>query len=167
MLVNAAKIHRLNHWLYKHNIPILPKIGQWYLFTFRGCRIPPKTKIGAGTVFTAKGMGVILNGDEIIGQNCRIGHHVKMLRKNPYKDCAKIGNNVFISSGAVIMGNVIIEDNVIISANAVVTKSVPEGSVVGGIPAKIIGQVKDLDYNIFNNPKDKEGTAPFLTYGKI
>ena len=104
-----------------------------------------------------------MNGDEIIGENCQIGHHVKMLRKNPYKECAHIGNNVYISSGAVIMGNVIIEDNVIIGANAVVTKSIPAGSIVGGIPAKIIGKTKYLDYNLFNNEKNKEGFAPFLS----
>ena len=104
-----------------------------------------------------------MNGDEIIGENCQIGHHVKMLRKNPYKNCAHIGNNVYISSGAVIMGNVIIEDNVIIGANAVVTKSIPAGCIVGGIPAKIIGSTKDLGYNLFDNEKDKEGYAPYLS----
>ena len=133
------------------------------MFMFHGSRVPAKTKIGKGTRFTARGMGVIMNGDEIIGENCQIGHHVKMLRKNPYKECAHIGNNVYISSGAVIMGNVIIEDNVIIGANAVVTKSIPAGSIVGGIPAKIIGKTKYLDYNLFNNEKNKEGFAPFLS----
>jgi serine O-acetyltransferase len=47
-----------------------------------------------------------------------------------------------------------------------VNKSVPSDAIVSGNPAKIIGWVKDLDYNIFENPKDKEGIAPYLKYEK-
>lgn len=132
------------------------------MFWGHGSRIPAKVKIGKGTKFTARGMGVIMNGDEIIGENCQIGHHVKMLRKNPYKNCAHIGNRVWIGSGAVIMGNVIIEDNVIIGANAVVTKSIHSGCIVGGIPAKVIGHTSDIDYDLFKNEKDRDGFAQFM-----
>jgi|SRR5690554_639067 len=166
MLPNAIKIHRISNYFYRHKIPVLPSIFQLYIFIIHSSRIPPKTKIGKGTKFTAKGMGVILNGDEVIGANCKIGHQVKMLRKNPYKECAKIGDRVYISSGVVIMGNVIIENDVIISANAVVTKSIPQGAIVAGVPAKIIGWTKNLEYNIFENPKHKEGFEPFLKYDK-
>ena len=50
----------------------------------------------------------------------------------------KIGNHVFIGIGACIMPGVTIGDNVVIGAKAVVTKDVPEGCMVAGIPAKII-----------------------------
>ncbi|MGD9971306.1 MAG: DapH/DapD/GlmU-related protein [Sulfuricurvum sp.] len=49
-----------------------------------------------------------------------------------------IGNNVWIGAGARILGPVTIGNNVIIAANAVVTKDVPDNTVVGGVPAKII-----------------------------
>ncbi len=49
-----------------------------------------------------------------------------------------IGNQCFIGAGAKIIGNVIIGDNVVIGANAVVTKDIPSGSIVGGVPARII-----------------------------
>lgn len=159
-------LYRIANWCYRHKIIVIPTLCRLAMFMFHGSRVPAKTKIGKGTKFTARGMGVIMNGDEIIGENCQIGHHVKMLRKNPYKNCAHIGNHVYISSGAVIMGNVIIEDNVIIGANAVVTKSIPAGSIVGGIPAKIIGNVKDMNYNLFDNEKDRDGYAPFLKDNK-
>ena len=161
-MVNLMTLYRIANWCYKHHIPIIPILCRLSMFMFHGSRIPAKTTIGKGTKFTARGMGIIMNGDEVIGKNCQIGHQVKMLRRNPYKECAHIGNNVFIASGAVIMGNVIIEDNCIIGANAVVTKSIPAGSIVGGIPAKIIGRIEDLDYNIFNNEKSKPGFAEFM-----
>lgn len=53
-----------------------------------------------------------------------------------------IGNNVWIGEKASIMPNVTIGDGAIIAANAVVTKDVPAYSVVAGVPAKIVKQIK-------------------------
>ena len=55
----------------------------------------------------------------------------------------EIHDNVFIGAGAVIMYGVTIGENCIIAAGAVVTKNVPSGSVVAGIPAKVIGNFED------------------------
>lgn len=50
----------------------------------------------------------------------------------------KIGNYVYIGTRAILLPGVTIGDNCIIAAGAVVTKNVPSGSVVAGVPAKII-----------------------------
>lgn len=50
----------------------------------------------------------------------------------------KIGNRVWIGMNVVILKGVTIGEGAIIAAGAVVTKDVPENSLVGGIPAKII-----------------------------
>lgn len=155
-------LYRIANWCYRHHIPLLIPFIRLMMFWGHSSRVPAKVQIGKGTKFTARGMGVIMNGDEIIGENCQIGHHVKMLRKNPYKNCAHIGNRVWIGSGAVIMGNVIIEDDVIIGANAVVTKSIPAGCIVGGIPAKVIGHTSDIDYDLFANEKNRDGFAVYM-----
>lgn len=55
-----------------------------------------------------------------------------------------IGNYVFIGVNSIIMPGVIIEDEVIVAAGSVVTKSVPKGSIVAGVPAKIIGNYNDI-----------------------
>ena len=52
--------------------------------------------------------------------------------------CIEIGNNVFIGTGVKILYDVKIGNNVIVAAGAVVTKDIPDNSVVGGIPAKVI-----------------------------
>nr|WP_298927238.1 acyltransferase [uncultured Allomuricauda sp.] len=54
-----------------------------------------------------------------------------------------IGNNVFIGINSIVMPGVVIEDNVIVAAGSVVTKSVPNGLIVGGNPVKIIGKFED------------------------
>lgn len=52
--------------------------------------------------------------------------------------CIEIGDNVFIGANATILYDVRIGSNVVIAAGAVVTRDVPDNSVVGGVPAKVI-----------------------------
>lgn len=55
----------------------------------------------------------------------------------------QIGDNVFIGGRSVILGDVKIGSNVIIGAGSVVTKDVPDGVIVAGVPAKVIGSFDD------------------------
>lgn len=49
----------------------------------------------------------------------------------------------WIGIGAVILPGVTVGRNAVVAANAVVTENVPEGTVVGGVPARIIKQARD------------------------
>jgi acetyltransferase-like isoleucine patch superfamily enzyme len=55
-----------------------------------------------------------------------------------------IGKGCWICAGAIISGNVTIGDNVLVAANAVVTKDLPDYSVAAGVPAKVIGDTRNL-----------------------
>lgn len=55
-----------------------------------------------------------------------------------------IGNDVFIGARSTILPGVKIGDRCVVAAGSVVTKSVPSGSIIGGNPAKIIG-----DFDLF------------------
>jgi len=50
----------------------------------------------------------------------------------------KIGDNVWIGMGAVILKGVTIGDNSVVAAGAIVTKSVPANSIVAGNPAEVV-----------------------------
>jgi acetyltransferase-like isoleucine patch superfamily enzyme len=56
----------------------------------------------------------------------------------------EIGNDVFIGYHAVILPDVRIGNRCMIAAGAVVTRDVPDNSVVGGVPARVIGTVDEV-----------------------
>jgi acetyltransferase-like isoleucine patch superfamily enzyme len=57
--------------------------------------------------------------------------------------CIEIMENVFIGANSMILSGVRIGPNVIVAAGSVVTKDIPKGSVVGGVPAKFLGSFDD------------------------
>lgn len=58
-----------------------------------------------------------------------------------------IGDHVWIGANAVVLQGVTIGRGAVVAAGAVVTKNVPDFAIVGGVPAKVIGErTRDLDY---------------------
>ncbi len=111
-----------------------------------GIEINLGAKLGK-RVFIDHGSGTVIGQTSIIGNDVLIYHGVTLGatksisgRRHP-----KIGNNVTIGAGAKVLGAINIGDNVIIGANAVVTKDVPNNTVVGGIPAKVIRKLEPLE----------------------
>lgn len=67
----------------------------------------------------------------------------------------KVGNDVWIGHGAIIMGGVTIGDGAIVAAGSVVTKNVEPCTIVGGNPARFIK-------NRFSTEEDKNRHLVFL-----
>lgn len=82
---------------------------------------------------------IVVSCNAKIGRNCRIHEGVTIGATNGSSKAPIIGNNVFIASGAKIIGDISIADDVAIGANAVVVKSILEkGTTWGGVPARKI-----------------------------
>lgn len=77
-----------------------------------------------------------------IGNNCKIMQQVTIGFNGDMKPI--LGDNVIVCSGAKIIGGVTIGNNVIVGANAVVVHDVPDNSIVGGVPAKIIRRLDKM-----------------------
>lgn len=159
---NAIFFHTIARYFYIKKIPVVPKLLRLLIFILYNSRIPYQVEIGKGTYFAAKGIGVALNDKVSIGENCSIGHNVVIAGKAPFINAPQIGSNVWIGPGAVLLGPVIIEDDVVIGANAVVTKSVKKGSIVAGVPAKVIGNTSSLNYDPMGNQSLLDGHAQYM-----
>lgn len=79
-------------------------------------------------------------GASSIGENFQIWQNVTLGTAHPFTNEGgpKIGNNVKICTGAIVIGNITIGDNVTIGAGTIVVKSIPDNCVVVGNPARII-----------------------------
>ena len=115
------------------------------------CSVSIDAEIVDRTVFYHRGIGCVVHPKAVIGEDCKIFQSVTIGSKWSKASCLgeapRIGNNVMIGAGAVILGNITIGYNSIIGANAVVVKDVPDNCVVGGVPAKIIKRRGVLDDN--------------------
>ncbi|MFK5893313.1 MAG: serine acetyltransferase [Pseudomonadota bacterium] len=139
--MNALVLYRISNWLYKHHIPILPKLLQLLVFLLFNCYIPYQIKMGRGCKIGHRGIGVVINKDAVIGNDVLIRAHVTIGKKDSNSPAPVIGNKVVLGDGSKIIGNITIGDGVVVGANAVVVKDIEKNSIVGGVPAKLIGKV--------------------------
>lgn len=107
----------------------------------RNIKIGKNVFFNCGCSFQDRG-GITIGDNVFLGMNVTIStlNHGFDLehRSTTYPSKVVIGNNVWIGSGANILGGVTIGDNSIIAAGALVNKDVPSNVIVGGVPAKII-----------------------------
>lgn len=64
---------------------------------------------------------------------------VAITRAGRWSAPIRIGSDVWIGAGAVILRGVTIGDGAVVAANAVVNRDVAPRSIVGGIPARVLG----------------------------
>lgn len=141
------KLYRIGNNLFSKNIPILPKLCDGLIRLVHNSAVFSQTKIGAGTVFAYGGIGAVIHRRCEIGENCVIGSNVTIGGKSNSQGVPIIGNNCFIATGVKILGDVKIGDNCVIGANAVLVKSVPNNSLVTGVPATVIkSNINPRDY---------------------
>lgn len=95
----------------------------------------PINVIGPGLSIAHYGT-IVINRNTVIGKNLRIQEGVTIGATNGSSAAPTIGDNVFIGSGAKIIGNLTIANNIAVGAGSVVTKSfLEEGITIAGVPA--------------------------------
>lgn len=114
-------------------------------------QISEKTSIGEGFYIGHTGR-IIINKDAVLGKNVNIGTGVTIGQENrgKRKGCPRIGNQVWIGTNAVIVGNITIGDNVLIAPNSYVNKDIPSNSIVIGNPM-VIHESKEATKDYVNN----------------
>jgi len=98
-------------------------------------------EIGAKTMID---MGAVLGGRGIVGENSHIGANAVLagVVEPASAQPVRVGNNVIVGANAVVLEGVQVGDDAVVGAGAIVTKDVAAGTVVAGVPAKVL-KVKD------------------------
>ena len=103
--------------------------------------IHPGATIGK-RLFIDHGMGVVIGETTIIGDDCVLYQGVTLggvgTGEHKVKRHPTLLNNVMVSAGAKVIGDVTIGNNSIIGAQTVVLKDVPDNCTVVGVPAFIV-----------------------------
>lgn len=107
-------------------------------------------KIGPGFFIGHFGT-IVVSVNAVIGRNCNIAHNVTIGAARGKRSGAPIiGNEVWIGTGSVLVGNIVIGDKVLIAPNAFVNVSVPPNSLVIGNPCKIVPKDNPVEFYINN-----------------
>ncbi len=132
------KLYKIENFFYKVKIIPIAFLIRLFMRIIFSCDIPYKMVIGKGANFPHYALGCLFHPKVSIGEHCTILHNVTIGGKSGSNVLPKIGNNVLIGTGAIILGPITIGNNAIIGAGSVVVKDVPDNCVVAGNPAKII-----------------------------
>lgn len=134
-----------------------------------GCYIEPPLHANWGGRFVKMGKNVYANfgltlvddGEIFIGDGCMFAPNVVLataghpidpqLRAQVYQYTKpiRIGNNVWIGAGAVVLPGVTIGDNTVIGAGSVVTRDIPAGVVAVGNPCRVMREIGEHDKQYF------------------
>lgn len=150
--LHAVWAHRFAHWLWGHDMKLMGRLVSHLARGLTGIEIHPGAQIASG-FFIDHGMGVVIGETAIVGKNVSVYHGVTLggttLVKG--KRHPTVEDDVTIGAGAKVLGNITVGKGSRIGANAVVVKSVPQNSVVVGVPGHVL---------LRNRPADPHQTMP-------
>ena len=141
--------YRLAHTIFNgFRIPVLRQLllllfllWQKLIEMLTGISIPSSAQIGHSFYIGHFG-SIILNAKTVIGNNCNIsqGVTIGISGLGTHRGVPVIGNDVYMGANAVIAGNIVVGNHVLIGACSLVNSTIPDFSVVLGVPAIIISQ---------------------------
>ncbi len=136
--VHAIWAYRFAHRLWLRHARLGARVVSSLARVLTGVDIHPGAQLARG-VFIDHAMGVVIGETAEVGEDVTIYQGVTLggTSLNRGKRHPTIGAGTIIGAGAKVLGPITIGENCRIGANAVVLKSVPAGSVVGGVPGRI------------------------------
>jgi serine O-acetyltransferase len=140
---HALVTHRFAHELYKQGRRDFALYLQSQSSRIFAVDINPAARIGIG-IMLDHGTSIVIGETAVVGDNCSILQGVTLggTGKETGDRHPKIGDNVLLSVGAKVLGNIKVGDCSVVGAGSVVLKEVPPRTTVAGVPAKEIGPAR-------------------------
>lgn len=154
--VGRVPVHRFRLLVYRRVLGM--SVGEGSSVHWRAAFYAPRgVRIGDHCII---GNDVFLDGRRgiTIGENVNIGGHVQVftMEHDPQHvgfgatgAPVVIGDRAYVATRATVLPGVTIGEGAVVAAGAVVTRDVPPFTIVGGVPARHIGERRrDLDYQL-------------------
>ncbi|KZY74871.1 serine acetyltransferase [Oleiphilus sp. HI0071] len=165
--LHALWMHRLAHGLWSRGFKWLGRFVSSVSRWFTGIEIHPGATIGR-RFFIDHGMGVVIGETAVIGDDVTLYQGVTLggTSWNKGKRHPTLSDGVVVGAGAKVLGPFEVGVNAKIGSNAVVTKEVPAGATVVGIPGRIIlKSVSEMPAVDEDKRKKMEENFGFDAYG--
>lgn len=138
--VHAVALHRVANWLFRGELYFLARLVNHIARLLTGIDIHPGAKVGRN-LFIDHGQGVVIGETAEIGDGVTIYQSVTLGGTDPTNGISgkrhpTLEDGVIVGSGAAVLGPIVVGPRARIGANAVVTRDVPEGATMVGIPAR-------------------------------
>ncbi len=142
--MHAIWLHRLSGWLWRNELKwparMVSNFGRW----LTGIEIHPGATVGR-RFFIDHGMGIVIGETAEIGDDVTLYQGVTLggTSWNKGKRHPTLESGVVVGAGAKVLGPFTVGAGAKVGSNAVVTKPVPAGATVVGIPGRIIVKSDD------------------------
>ena len=121
-------------------LKVISYVGNKFCEVFMEMMIDPQATIGGGLYIGHIG-GVHINPGAVLGRNCDLAHRITIGASAMGRSGIPVlGDEVYIGTGAALVGRIRIGNGAKIAANSLVITNVPAGATVMGVPARIIMQ---------------------------
>jgi len=146
----AIAAYRLSNWLYlgrpsaivRIPLKVVSFFAVKFCVVFMEMDIDPQARIGGG-FYVAHIGGVHINPGAVLGRNCDVAHRVTIgASAMGRQGIPVVGDEVYIGTGAVLVGKIKVGNGAKIAANTLVMSNVPAGATVMGVPGRIIMRAK-------------------------